>query len=91
MDPPDPHGGGGTHALAPGNSYVASPLTEALETPGIPTPRQWGLPDPLGAITAGNSEEEGQQALEIGLNTPSATENRGLGQLSKSRGITKPL
>ena len=87
MDPPDPHGGGGTHALTPGNCYVATQLAEALETPDILTPSQWSLPGPQGATTAVNSEEEGQQALNI----PSAAENRDLGQPSKSRGITKPL
>ena len=91
MDPPDPHGGGGAHASTPGNGYVASQLTEALEMPDTLTPNQWNLPGPLGAVTAGNSEEEGQQALETTLNTPSATESRGTGQSSKSRGITKPL
>jgi hypothetical protein len=87
MEPPNPHGGGVMHALSPRNGNVASPL----ETPDTPTPSQWHPPGPLGAIMEGYNEQENQQALDKTPDTSVGPEGRGLGALSKNRGITKPL
>jgi len=87
MEPPNPHGGGVTHALSPRNGNVASPL----ETPDTPTPSQWHPAGPFGAIMEGYNEQENQQAVDKTPDTSVGPEGRGLGTLSKNRGITKPL
>jgi hypothetical protein len=87
MEPPNSHGGGVTHALSPRNGNVASPL----ETPDTPTPSQWRPAGPFGAIMEGYNEQENQQAIDKTPDTSTGLEGRGLGALSKNRGITKPL
>ena len=91
MDPPDPHGGGVVHASTPKNGNVAFQLTEALGVPDTPTPSQWHPPGLFGAAMERYNEEETQQALDKTPDVSAGLEGRGLGALSKNRGITKPL
>jgi hypothetical protein len=91
MEPPDHHGGGVVHALTPGNGNVARQLTEAVGVPDTPTPSQWHLPGPLGAVMERHNEEGTEQALDKAPEVSAGPEGRSLGALSKNRGITKPL
>jgi len=91
MEPPEPHGGDAGHASTPSGGDVASQLTAALGVPDTPTPSQWILPGPLGAVIGRDSEGQSPQTLNEALGTAAGPEERSLGAQGKNRGVIKPL
>jgi hypothetical protein len=91
MEPPDPHGGGVVRALTPKNGNVASQLTEALGMPDTPTPSHWHASGQFKTSVEEYNEKENQQTVDGTPDVSVGLEGRGLGVLSKNRGVIKRI